>query len=145
MSEISVNDEPPQTPGRPPAPARPPVQEFHSGSSVFRCTQRCYAPDSLIRLRSYGPIRPQSSEQRGITRAKVGHVRPPIPETGLIARKDLNWSITDPRLYNEAFTGRACSIARCTFCLQDDHVAAYCPHNPNRPFFSWFPKLVLQE
>ena len=35
-----------------------------------------------------------------------------------LARKDLNWSVTDPRLYNEAFTGRACSIAQCLFCLQ---------------------------
>ena len=34
--------------------------------------QRCYAPDSLIRLRSYGLIRRQSSERREITRAKGG-------------------------------------------------------------------------
>lgn len=56
-----------------------------------------------------------------------------------LARKDLNWSVTDPRLYNEAFTGRARSIARCTYCLQDDHTAPYCPKNPNRPIFGWFP------
>ena len=56
-----------------------------------------------------------------------------------LAKKDLNWSVTDPQLYNEAFTGRACAIARCTFCLQDDHFAAYCPHDPHRPFFTWFP------
>ena len=56
-----------------------------------------------------------------------------------LARKDLNWSVTDPRLYNEAFTGHAKSIPRCTYCLQDDHSAAYCPRNPNRPCFSWFP------
>ena len=59
-----------------------------------------------------------------------------------LARKDLNWSITDPRLYNEAFTGRARSISSCMFCLQDDHTAAYCPHNPNRPVFGWFPDLT---
>ena len=34
--------------------------------------QRCYAPDSLIRLRSYGLIRRQSSGRRGITRANGG-------------------------------------------------------------------------
>ena len=56
-----------------------------------------------------------------------------------LAKKDLNWSVTDPRLYNEAFTGRARSIARCSFCLQDDHTANHCPHNPNRPYFGWFP------
>ena len=55
-----------------------------------------------------------------------------------LAKKDLNWSVTNPRLYN-AFTGRARAIARCTLCLQDDHSAAYCPHNLHRPFFTWFP------
>ena len=55
-----------------------------------------------------------------------------------LAKKDLNWSVMDPRLYNEAFTYRAGSIARCNFCLQDDHLAANCPHNPHRPYFGWF-------
>ena len=41
------------------------------------------------------------------------------------ARRDLNWMVTDPRLYNEAFTGRARAIARCQYCLQDDHLAAH--------------------
>ena len=50
-----------------------------------------------------------------------------------LARKDLNWSLPDSRLYNEALTGRARAIPRCAFCLQDDHTAAYCPRNPNRP------------
>ena len=53
-----------------------------------------------------------------------------------LARKDLNWSVTDPRLYNKAFTGRARSIARCIYGLQDDHTAAYCPKNP---MLGWFP------
>ena len=56
-----------------------------------------------------------------------------------LARKDLNWSVTDSRLYNEAFTGRARAIARCTFCLQDDHAAPQCPRNPDRQWLSWFP------
>ena len=43
-----------------------------------------------------------------------------------LARKDLNCSITDPRLYNKAFTGRARAITRCPFCLQDDHTVLYC-------------------
>ena len=53
------------------------------------------------------------------------------------ARKDLDWSVPDPRLYNEAFTGRARAIARCSFCLQDGHVTNTCPHNPNRPMYGW--------
>ena len=54
-----------------------------------------------------------------------------------LARKDLNWSVTDPRLYSEAFTGRAKTIPRCQFCLQDDHTGQYCPRNPDRPWLNW--------
>ena len=50
-----------------------------------------------------------------------------------LARKD----VLDPRLYNEASTGWARAIARCLFCLQDDHVTNTCPHNPNQPMYSW--------
>lgn len=57
-----------------------------------------------------------------------------------LARKDLNWSVPDPRLYNEAFTGRARAIPRCNFCLQDDHTGQYCPKNPNRAWPSWPPE-----
>ena len=35
-----------------------------------------------------------------------------------LARKSLDWSVTDPRLYSEAFTGRAKSIPRCSTCLE---------------------------
>ena len=54
-----------------------------------------------------------------------------------LACKDLNWSVTDTRLYSEAFTGRAQTIPRCSFCLQDDHTGPYCPKNPDRPWLSW--------
>ena len=53
-----------------------------------------------------------------------------------LARKDLNWSVPNLRLYNEAFTGRAKAIPRCSVCLQDDHSAVSCPKNPARPV-SW--------
>ena len=56
-----------------------------------------------------------------------------------LARNDLNWSVVDARLYNEAFTGRARAIARCSCCLADDHAEASCPQNPNRPVFGWLP------
>ena len=58
-----------------------------------------------------------------------------------LAKKDLNWSVTDPRLYNEAFMGRARAIARCSLCLQDNHSSTHCPHNPHRPYLGWFPDL----
>ena len=48
-----------------------------------------------------------------------------------LARKDLNWSVLNSRLYNEAITGRARAIPRCTNCLGDDHTAGSCPLNPS--------------
>jgi hypothetical protein len=62
-----------------------------------------------------------------------------------LANKNLNWSVTDSRLYNEAFTGRAKAIARCSYCLQDDHADAYCPNNPNRSFLPCYPGPVLWQ
>ena len=59
-----------------------------------------------------------------------------------LARKDLDWSVTDSRLYNEAFTGCARAIARCAVCLQGDHAANQCPRNPNRPMFGWLPDMA---
>ena len=47
------------------------------------------------------------------------------------ARKDLNWSVLNSRLYNEAFTGRAKSIPRCQHCLSEAHTSVACPINPH--------------
>ena len=136
ISEISIIDDVlAQTPGRPPAPARPPITDISQWVERFSlmaavlCTR---FPDKAPELWAY---------QATIVRAErnydgkrwVTYDRQFRREA--LARKDLNWSVTDPRLYNEAFTGRARSISRCTFCLQDNHTAAYCPHNPNRPVF----------
>ena len=38
-----------------------------------------------------------------------------------LARRDLNWSVPNSRLYSEAFTGRARVIPRCPHCLSEDH------------------------
>ena len=54
-----------------------------------------------------------------------------------LAQKNVDWSIPNARLYNEAFTGHASIIPRCSFCLQEDHLSQVCPHNPNRPWFGW--------
>ena len=56
-----------------------------------------------------------------------------------LARKDLNWSVTDTRLYSEAFTDRVRAIPRCQFCLQDNHSTPYCPRNPDHPWQEWSP------
>ena len=93
---------------------------------------------SLIRPPNCSPTRQPSSGQREIIRRGDG-----CPTTassgGRCSRKDPNWSVTDPRLYNEAFTGRAKSIPRCVFCLQEDHVGRYCPKNPNKAYLNWYP------
>ena len=63
----------------------------------------------------------------------------------MLARRDLNWSATNTRLYNEAFTGRARTIPRCPHCLSKDHGGASCPHNPNPPILGWLqPPMPVQ-
>ena len=43
-----------------------------------------------------------------------------------LARRSLNWSQANSRLYNEAFTGRAKAIPRCHHCLSDTHASSAC-------------------
>ena len=59
-----------------------------------------------------------------------------------LARKDINWSVTNSRLYNETFTGRARAIPRCSYCGQDDRSEASCLCNPNRPIFGLLTNLA---
>ena len=54
-----------------------------------------------------------------------------------LAQKNLDWSVPNACLYNEVFTGHARIIPRCSFFLQEDHLAQVCPRNPNRPWFGW--------
>lgn len=61
----------------------------------------------------------------------------------MLARKDLNWSTPNPRLYSEAFTGRAKIIPRCQHCLSEDHSTALCPHNPTPSYMTWMPAPYL--
>ena len=56
----------------------------------------------------------------------------------MLARKDLNWSVPNTRLYNETFTGRARAIPRCPHCLSEDHTAVMCQFNPNPPMVGWY-------
>ena len=61
----------------------------------------------------------------------------------VVALKNLDWSVANARLYNEAFTGHARAIPRCSFCLQENHASQACPRNPNRPWFGWLPDPTL--
>ena len=145
MSEITGDLEPTQVPGRPPPPARLPITDISiwvERYSLMAATLAARFPEKAPELFAY---------QATIVRAERNY------DTGrwvlndrqfrreALARKDRNWSITDPRLYNEAFTGRARAIPRCTFCLHDDHTGQYCPQNPNRPWLGWIPETAMWQ
>ena len=143
MAEVALDDDLQQTPGRPLAPARLPITEISQWVerfSVMAALLTSRFPDKAPELFAY---------QAAIVRAErnyegkrwVTYDRQFRREA--LARKDLNWSVLDPRLYNEAFTGRARAIARCSYCLQDDHQSTACPKNPNRPMFGFFPDLAM--
>ena len=139
MSEMTVDDDTPQTPGRPPAPARLPITDISQWLERYSLMAAVLAtkfPEKAPELFAYQPtiVRAERNYEGKCWVSYDWQFR-----REALARKDLNWSITDPRLYNEAFTGRARAIARCPFCLQDDHTAPYCPKNPDRQWFGWFP------
>ena len=52
-----------------------------------------------------------------------------------MAWKDLNCSVPNPRLYNEAF---AKIMQRCQHCLSEDHGSTGCPQHPNPMLVGWF-------
>ena len=45
-------------------------------------------------------------------------------------RGSLDWGTIDTGLYNDAFTGRAKAIPRCSYSLANTHVAGECPDAP---------------
>ena len=139
MAEITLDDDTLQTPGRPPAPARLPITD------ISQWVERYSLMTAVLTTRFPAKAPELLAYQATIVRAErnyegkrwVSYDRQFRREA--LARKDLNWSVSNARLYNEAFTGRARAIARCSYCLQDDHTATYCPKNPHRPPFGWFP------
>ena len=144
MSDISLDDLPPHTPGQPPLPARPPIQNISVWIEKFSVMAALIAsrfPEKAPELFAY---------QASIVRAErnfddrrwVSYDRCYRREA--LALKNLDWSVPNARLYNEAFTGHARAVPRCSFCLQEDHLAQYCPRNPNRPWFGWLGDTSLQ-
>lgn len=139
MSEITLDDDLPQTPGRPSAPARLPITDISQWVerfSIMAALLACRFPEKAPELWAYQALIVRC-ERNYEGKRWVTFDRQFRREA--LARKDLNWSVPDSRLYNEAFTGRARAIPRCSFCLQDDHAASTCPRNPNRAMFGWFP------
>jgi len=131
ISEISVDAEPSANPTRAPAPARLPITDISVWVERFSLMAAVLVsrfPDKAAELFAY---------QASIVRAERNYegkrwvLYDRQYRRQALARKDLNWSAPDSRLYNEAFTGRARAIARCNHCLQDDHTTPQCPLNPN--------------
>lgn len=139
MAEISMDGDTPQAPGR---PSRLPITDIsqwverYATMAAILCTRfPSKAPELWAYLATIVKAERNYEGQRWVTYDRQY-------QREALARKDLNWSVTDPPLYNESFTGRAKSIERCVFCLQDDHTGTNCPKNPNRPVFGWFPGLA---
>ena len=137
MSEISLDDHVAQIPGQPPLPARPPIQNISAWVEKYSVMAALLAsrfPDKAPELFAYQASIVRA-ERNFDDRCWVAYDRCYRREA--LAQKNLNWSVPNARLYNEAFTGRARAVPRCSFCLQEDHVAQSCPRNPNRPWFGW--------
>ena len=138
MSEISLDDPPSQAPGQPPLPARPPVQDISVWMEKYSIMAALLASRFLEKAPELFAYQASiiRAEQNFDDRRCVTYGRCFRREA--LAQKSLDWSIPNARLYNEAFTGRAKAVPRCTFCLQEDHVAQHCPHYPNCPWPGWF-------
>ena len=135
MPEVTVDDNIPQVSSCPPAPARLPITDIsqwlerYSLLAIVLDTRFLEKAPELFAYQ----VTIIQAEQKYEGKHWVLYGRQFRREA--LARKDLNWSVTDSRLYNEAFTGRARAIARCPLCLQDDHLASYYPKNPDRQWF----------
>ena len=139
-----MDDDLPQTPGRAPPPARLPITNLSQWIERFSTTAAVLTtrfPEKALELFAYQAsiVKVERNyEDRQWVAYDCQYRR------AALARKDLNWSVPDARLYNEAFTGQARSISRCTYCLEEDHTAGACPRNPNRPQDPWTLDLAPQ-
>ena len=124
MSEVTADADLLHTPGRPPPPARLPITyisqwvERFSKMAATLVTRFPEFPEKAPELFAYQAQIVWAERNYELGRWVVYNRQ--FRREGL-ARKDFNWSVTDTRLYSEAFTGRARAIPRCQFCLQDDH------------------------
>ncbi len=132
MAEVtSVESAGDQGLGRPAPPGRPPVTDISQWVEKFSLMAALIATRFAYQATI---VRADRNDEAGRWVAYDRQFR-----REALARKDLNWSTPDPRLFSEAFTGRAKSIPRCSFCLQEDHTAQRCPQNPDQPWLGWIP------
>ena len=131
-SEISLEDIPVHTPGQPPLVARPPIQNISGWVGKFSVM-------AALRTSRFSEKAPELIAYQGsIMRAEHNFDGRRYRHDAL-AQKNLNWSVPNAHLYNEAFTGHTRMIPRCSFSLQEDQTSKACPRNPNRPWFGWLP------
>ena len=141
MAYISSDDPPLSETGRPQALARLPI------TNISQWVERFSLMAVVICMRFRHKAPELLANQATIVRAEcnyegtqwVTYDRRYRQEA--LARKDLNWSVPDARLYNEALTGRAKAIRRCQYCLGDDHEQSACPTNPHRSLLGWLPNM----
>ena len=137
MSEVTMDTLPELTSYRPLPPSRPLVVD------TSHWVERYSAMAALLATRFPHKAPELFAYMATIVRAKrnyeprrwVAYDRQFRREA--LAKKSLDWFVPDPRLYSEAFTGRARSIPRCEVCLLDDHQASHCPQNQDRPWWAW--------
>ena len=107
MSEVTADIDPPQALGRPSPPARLPITE------ISQWVERFFVMAATLVMRFPEKAPELFAYQASIVRAErnyepgrwVSYDRQFRREA--LARRDLNWSVPGPRLYSEAFTGRA--------------------------------------
>ena len=145
IAEISSEDPPTPTPGHPPIPPKKPVQDISvwvekfSTMAAILCTR---FPNKAPELFAY--MATIVKAERNFDNSRwVSYDRCYRREA--LAMKSLDWSLPNSRLYNEAFTGHAKSIPRCSFCLVEDHLSANCPQNPSRTWFPWLHEIFSHQ
>ncbi len=137
MSEVTMDAPPEPTPSRPLQPSRPMitdishwVERYATMAALLTTRFPHKAPELLAYLATI--VRAERNYEPGRWVAYDRQFR-----REALAKKCLDWSVPDARLYSEAFTGRARSIPRCSLCLQDDHQANVCPQNRDQPWWVW--------
>ena len=139
MSDISPDDTPAPLTGHPPPPPKKPIQDisrwvekFATMAAVLTARFPEKAPEMFAYLTSIVKAERNFEGSRWVAYDRCYRRE-------ALASKSLDWSLPNTRLYNEAFTGHAKALPRCTYCLQEDHMAAACPRNPARAWLPWLP------
>ncbi len=137
MADVTIDAAPEPTASRPFTPSRPPVTNISQWTERFATmaallSQRfpAKAPELFAYLATV--VRAERNYEAGRWAAYDRQYR-----REALAKKSLDWSVPDQRLYNEAFTGRAKAIPRCAVCLMDDHQAHNCPQGSNQSWLGW--------